>query len=70
MAALLLHKPGTYHHALCTSEQLRPQDIRAAELVEQVIEADELFQKGVSLLVSAVHVTQGTLSEKSDRGYS
>jgi hypothetical protein len=38
--------------------------------VEQVIEADELFQKGVSLLVSAAHVTQDTLSEKSDRGYS
>ncbi|KAG1752939.1 Nse4 C-terminal-domain-containing protein [Suillus lakei] len=28
-----------------TGEQLRPQDIRAAELVEQVEEADELFQK-------------------------
>ncbi|KAG2043441.1 Nse4 C-terminal-domain-containing protein [Suillus americanus] len=28
-----------------TGEQLRPQDIKAAELVEQVEEADELFQK-------------------------
>jgi hypothetical protein len=42
------HELEAYCHGLSAKEQLRPQDIRAAELVEQVEEADELFQKGAA----------------------
>lgn len=48
MAGATPHELEAYYHGLSAKDQLRPQDIMAAELVEHVEEADELFQKGVS----------------------